>query len=80
MEATRRLNLWGLKLTPTVTNRLQKLAIRARPQLSLEHQSRAKRYLVRGVESGGAVEEMGYYVAFAGEHGQVYPGFKHSIG
>jgi hypothetical protein len=73
MEAARRLNLWGLKLTPTVTNRLQKLAIRARPQLSLEHQSRAKRYLVRGVESGGAVEEMGYYVAFAGEHGQVLP-------
>ena len=73
MEATRRLNLWGLKLTPTVTNRLQKLSIRARPQLSLEHQSRAKRYLVRGVESGGAVEEMGYYVAFAGEHGQVLP-------
>ena len=73
MEAARRLNLWGLKLTPTVTNRLQKLAIRARPQLSLEHQSRAKRYLVRGVESGGAVEEMGYYVAFAGEKGQVLP-------
>ena len=73
MEATRRLNLWGLKLTPTVTNRLQKLAIRARPQLSLEHQSRAKRYLVRGVESGGAVEDMGYYVAFAGDHGQALP-------
>ncbi len=73
MEPVRRLNLWGLKLTPTVTNRLQKLAIRARPQLSLEHQSRAKRYLVRGVESGGAVEDMGYYVAFAGEHGQVLP-------
>jgi hypothetical protein len=25
---------------------------------------------VRGVESGGAVEEIGYYVAFAGENGE----------
>jgi hypothetical protein len=68
-----RLNLWGLKLTPTVTNQLRKLAIHARPQLSLEHQGRARRYVVRGVESGGAVEEIGYYVSFAGEHGQILP-------
>jgi hypothetical protein len=73
MESERRLNLWGLKLTPTVTNRLRKLAIYARPQLSLEHQGKAKRYVVRGVESGGAVEELGYYVAFAGERGEGLP-------
>ena len=73
MESERRLNLWGLKLTPTITDRLQRLGIYARPQLSLEHQGRAKRYVVRGVESGGAVEEIGYYVAFAGEHGEALP-------
>ena len=73
MEPERRLNLWGLKLTPTVTNRLQKSGIYARPQLSLEHQGRAKRYVVRGVESGGAVEDVGYYVAFAGQHGEALP-------
>ena len=73
MEPERRLNLWGLKLTPTVTNRLRKLGIYARPQLSLEHQGRAKRYVVRGVESGGAVEELGYYVTFAGERGEALP-------
>jgi hypothetical protein len=28
---------------------------------------------VRGVESGGAVEEIGYYVAFAAEHGAALP-------
>jgi hypothetical protein len=43
MEPERRLNLWGLKLTRTVTNRLRKLGIYARPQLSLEYQGRAKR-------------------------------------
>src|SRR4029077_17023190 len=53
----------------TLINRLRKLAIYGQPQLSLEHQGRAKRYIVRGVESGGANEEVGYYVTFAGESG-----------
>ena len=69
MESDRRLNRWGLTFTPAVINRLRKLAIYGQPQLSLEHQGRAKRYVVRGVESGGATEELGYYVAFAGESG-----------
>src|ERR1700691_6151044 len=73
MESDRRLNRWGLTFTPTVINRLRVLAIYGRPQLSLEHQGRAKRYVVRGVESGGAVEDLGYYVAFAGEHGEALP-------
>jgi hypothetical protein len=70
METDSRRNLWGLRLSPTVTNRLKKVGIYARPQLSLEHQGIAKRYVVRGIESGGAVEELGYYVAFAGENGE----------
>ena len=69
MESDRRLNRWGLTFTPAVINRLRKLAIYGQPQLSLEHQGRAKRYVVRGVESGGATEELGYYVTFAGETG-----------
>ena len=69
MESDRRLNRWGLTFTPTVINRLRKLAIYGQPQLSLEHQGRIKRYVVRGVESGGASEEVGYYVTFAGESG-----------
>jgi hypothetical protein len=28
---------------------------------------------VRGIESGGAVEELGYYVTFAGENGEALP-------
>jgi hypothetical protein len=69
-DADGRRNLWGLRLSRTVTNRLRKLGIYARPQLSLEHQGTAKRYVVRGIESGGAVEELGYYVTFAGENGE----------
>jgi hypothetical protein len=59
MSRDERRNLWGLRLTPTVTNRLRKAGIYARPQLSLEHQGRARRYVVRGVESGGAATELG---------------------
>ena len=73
MESDRRLNRWGLTFTPTVINRLRKLAIYGQPQLSLEHQGRAKRYVVRGVESGGATEDVGYYVTFAGENGEPLP-------
>jgi hypothetical protein len=73
MSRDERRNLWGLRLTPTVTNRLRKAGIYARPQLSLEHQGRARWYVVRGVESGGAVTELGYYVAFAGENGEPLP-------
>src|SRR5579863_5710037 len=70
MESDRRLNRWGLTFTPAVINRLRKVAIYGQPQLSLQHQGRAKRYVVRGVESGGATEELGYYVTFAGGSGE----------
>ena len=70
MESDRRLNRWGLTFTQSVINRLRKIGIYGQPQLSLEHQGRAKRYIVRGVESGGATAEVGYYVSFAGENGE----------
>src|ERR1039458_7500572 len=60
----------GLRLTKAVINRLRKVGIDGQPQLSLEHQGRAKRYVVRGVESGGATAELGYYVSFTGENGE----------
>ena len=73
MGPEQRLNLWGLRLNHAVTNRLRRLTIQTRPQVSLEHQGLAKRYVVRGIESGGAVEELGYYVVFAGENGEPLP-------
>jgi hypothetical protein len=49
---------------------LEEVGIYARAGVSLEHQHLANRYVVRGVESGGAVAEMGMYVTFAGESGE----------
>jgi hypothetical protein len=41
--------------------------------VSLEYQQLAKRYVVRGVESGGAVETLGRYVTFCGDLGEPLP-------
>ena len=65
MESDRQLNRWGLTFPQAVINRLRKVGIYGQPQLSLEHQGRAKRYVVRGVESGGATAHLGYYVTRA---------------
>lgn len=60
----------GLILARRIVRRLDEVGIYARPDVSLEHQHLAKRYVVRGVESGGAIAEMGRYVTFAGENGE----------
>jgi hypothetical protein len=49
---------------------LVQVGIFARPEVSLEHQHLARRYVIRGVESGGAIAEIGRYVSFASEHGE----------
>jgi hypothetical protein len=38
--------------------------------VGLEHQHLARRYVIRGVESGGAIREMGHYVTFCGGDGE----------
>ncbi len=73
MEFNRKLNRWGLTFPQAVINQLRRVGIYGQPQLSLEHQGRAKRYVVRGVESGGATVDVGYYVSFAGENGEAMP-------
>jgi hypothetical protein len=52
---------------------LHELGIFVQPQVSLEHQHLAKRYVVRGIESGGAVKELGRYVTFCGPAGEPLP-------
>ena len=49
--------------------RLKEAGIFARAGVSLEYQQLAKRYVVRGVESGGAIDNLGHYVTFCGEDG-----------
>jgi hypothetical protein len=70
MESSPKLNIRGLRLPPASVKRLEDAGIFARPEVSLEYQNLAKRYVVRGVESGGAVAELGRYVSFAGENGE----------
>ncbi len=71
--------LWrGLTLPRRAVRRLAQVGIFVRPEVSLEHQHLARRYVIHGVESGGATEEIGRYVSFANEGGEPLP-FLHPI-
>ncbi len=63
----------GLTLPRNVLRRLDKVGIFAQSHVSLEHQHLARRYVVRGIESGGAVREIGRYVTFCGPVGEPLP-------
>jgi hypothetical protein len=60
----------GLILAPPIRRRLEQVGIYAQPAVSLEYQTLAKRYVLRGLESGGAIAEMGRYITFAAENGE----------
>jgi len=63
----------GLTLSRRVLGRLNEVGVFAQSQVSLEHQHLAKRYVVRGIESGGAVKDLGRYVTFCGPEGEPLP-------
>ena len=65
--------LHGLALPASVLRALQKRGIYCTPGVSLEHQHLAKRYVLRGVESGGAVSDMGRACAFVSPEGHPLP-------
>ena len=79
--ATSRHALYGLALPSSVLKALQKRGIYCTPGVSLEHQHLARRYVLRGVESGGAVSDMGRACAFVAEDGSPLPWLQpiHSI-
>lgn len=56
--------LHGLSLPAPTLKALQKRGIYCASGVSLEHQHLAKRYVLRGIESGGAVTDMGRTCAF----------------
>ncbi|HZL67912.1 MAG TPA: hypothetical protein VFC15_12335 [Candidatus Limnocylindrales bacterium] len=60
----------GLRLTRQALRVLKERGIFAHSPVSLEHQHLAKRYVVRGLESGGAVGDLGRYVTFTTEEGR----------
>ena len=63
----------GLILPHSALRRLAEAGIFVQASVSLEYQQFAKRYVVRGVESGGAAEALGRYVTFCGDQGEPLP-------
>jgi hypothetical protein len=70
MKQRQLLNQVGLRLSRQALRVLKERGIFVQAAVSLEHQHLAKRYVVRGLESGGAVGDLGRYVTFAREDGQ----------
>jgi hypothetical protein len=64
---------FGLALPEAAREKLRKAGIFVQTILTVEHQNLGHRYVVRGVESGGAVEGFGHYVTFAAEDGSPLP-------
>ena len=63
----------GLRLPGVILNRLRSTGIYCQPTVSIEHQHVARRYVLRGVESGGAIRDLGAYTSFVDEHGEPLP-------
>jgi hypothetical protein len=61
--------LHGLSLPAATLQALQRRGIYCTPGVTVEHQHLAKRYVLRGVESGGAVADMGRFCAYLSPDG-----------
>jgi hypothetical protein len=62
-----------LTLPSAALKRLAEAGIHCRPEIGLEYQRAAGRYVLRGRESGGATSELGRYVSFCADDGQRLP-------
>ena len=70
---TNRFARYGLSLPQQTLRALEKRGIYCQPSVSIEHQHLARRYVLRGVESGGAVADMGRYCAYLDADGSPAP-------
>ena len=70
MKQKRSFDQVGIRLSRQALRLLKQRGIFVQAAVSLEHQHLAKRYVVRGLESGGAVGDLGRYVTFAREDGR----------
>lgn len=59
----------GMRLPSPVLSHLRSAGIYCQPTVSIEHQHQSGKYVLRGVESGGAVVALGAYSSFVNEHG-----------
>ena len=64
---------YGLPLPEQTLRALEKRGIYCQSSVSIEHQHLARRYVLRGVESGGAVADMGRYCAYLDADGNPAP-------
>lgn len=64
---------YGLSLSQQTLRALERRGIYCQPSVSIEHQHMARRYVLRGVESGGAVADMGRYSAWLDVDGKPAP-------
>jgi hypothetical protein len=60
----------GLPLSRKALRVLKNAGIYAPPMVTVEHQHLAHRYVVRGLEAGGAIRDLGRYVTFVGQDGE----------
>jgi hypothetical protein len=63
------LALRGLRLPPVALKGLQRAGVCCQPAISIEFQQQARCYVIRGIESGGAVPRFGAYCAFVNVRG-----------
>lgn len=59
----------GLRFPAIILRHLRSAGVYCQPTVSIEHQHLGKRYVLRGVESGGAVADLGAYSSFTDEQG-----------
>lgn len=64
---------YGIPLGRSTLRALEKRGIFCQTSISVEHQHLARRYVLRGVESGGAVSDMGRYCAYLDIDGSPLP-------
>jgi hypothetical protein len=67
------LALRGLRLPSAALKALKRAGIYCQPAISVEFQQAAQCYLIRGVESGGAVTQIGAYCGFVNDAGVPLP-------
>jgi len=70
VKKNRATDAMGLRLPRQALRILNERGIFAQPAVSLQHQRLARRYVIRGVASGGAAGDVGRYVTFAQEDGK----------
>jgi len=67
------LALRGLRLPRTALQRMKEMGVYCDPAVSIEYQRSSGTYVLRGVESGGAVPDLGAYCSYVDCDGKMLP-------